>query len=363
MAFTPDNKLLIVPGPSNNPGKTLAVCDVATGKELRRIESPQAITSLAISPDGRTLAAENADQTISLWEIASGKRRGQLGKPAAELSQPNGQRMTVAIADIDGRFNGFSEPAGPVGLAFSNDGRALASGSSDQSVRLWDVNTGKEIGRFKGHQGRTQTVAFAPDGRRLASGATDTTILLWVTITPTKELAKEQAVELPHGEMQTLWSDLAAEDATKAFQGVLKLSAVPRQAVSFLGARLKPAERIDPRKIDGWVADLESEKYSVRQDAIASLLKTGEQALPALRQVLGATPRLETRKRVEELVLKLTDGNLSAEQLQLVRSIEVLERIGSEEARRILRTLAQGAPATLPTREAETALKRLAESH
>jgi WD40 repeat protein/beta-lactamase regulating signal transducer with metallopeptidase domain len=357
LAFTPDNKLLVVPG----PGKTLLVFDVATGKELRRIQSQQSITSLAISPDGRTLAAEDADQTISLWEIASGKLRGRLGNAATEQPQLNGPRVRVAIANVDGRFGGFNEPAGPVGLAFSNDGRVLAARNSDQSVRILDVNTGKEIGRLKGHQGSTQTVAFAPDDRSLASGATDTTILLWDTTAPMKALAKEQTVELSYGEMETRWSDLAGDDAAKAFQSVLKLSAVPRQAASFLGARLKPAARIDPRKIDGWVADLESEKYSVRQDASASLLKTGEQALPALRQVLGAGPRLETRKRVEELVLKLTDGNLSTEQLQLVRSIEVLERIGSEEARRILRTLAQGAPATLPTREAEAALKRLAE--
>jgi WD40 repeat protein/beta-lactamase regulating signal transducer with metallopeptidase domain len=360
MAFTPDNKLLVVPGPGDNAGKTLLIIDAATGKELRRITSPQAVTSLAISPDGRALATENADKTVSLWEIASGKMRGRLGQPSAEQPRSSGQGMyTSVVFEADGLIGSFNEPAGPVGLAFSNDCRALAVRGSDQSVRLWDVNSGKEIGRYKGHQGRTQTVAFAPDGRTLASGATDTTILLWDAANSMKELSKEQTVELKEVEMETVWRDLAGEDATKAFQRVRQLSLTPRQAVPFLGSRLKPTERMDPRKIDGWIADLESEKFSVRQSASANLLKTGEQALPAFRKVLAASPRLETRKRIEELVQKLTSGTLTAEQFRLVRSIEALERIGSEEARRILRSLAQGAPETLPTREAEAALKRL----
>ncbi len=98
----------------------------------------------------------------------------------------------------------------------------------------------------------------------------------------------------------------------------------------------------------------------VRQEAAANLLKIGEQAVPALRKVLASSPALETRKRVEDLVEKLTGGTLTAEQLRLIRAVEALERIGTPEARQVLRTLAQGAPAALPTREAEAALKRLA---
>jgi hypothetical protein len=255
---------------------------------------------------------------------------------------------------------GFTDPAGPVGLAFSPDGRALAARGADLSVHVWDVTAGKEIGQLKGHSGRIETVTFAPDGKTLASGATDTTILLWDTAGLVKELAKAQAVELSAAEVETLWGDLAGDDAAKALSGVLKLTAAPRQSVLFLSERLKPAARIDPRKMDGWIGELESEKYAVRQEAAANLLKSGEQAVPTLRKVLASSPPLETRKRVEELLEKLTGGTLTAEQLRLIRAVEALEWIGTPEARQVLRTLAQGAPGALPTREAEAALNRLA---
>src|SRR5207248_885379 len=115
-----------------------------------------------------------------------------------------------------------------------------------------------------------------------------------------------QTVELPAAEVEKLWRDLAGEDATKARQGVHKLAASPRQAVPFLGERLEPAARVDPRKISGWIADLDSDKFAVRQEATDSLLKVGEQALPALRKALAAAPPLETRKRLEGLVDRLT---------------------------------------------------------
>jgi WD40 repeat protein/beta-lactamase regulating signal transducer with metallopeptidase domain len=361
LAFSPDGKLLATPGPDGrNSVKTLVLVDVAAGKVLRKIELPQSITSLAFSPDGRTLATENADRTINLWEVASGKKRASLGKTLAQQPQQNGRRM-VARLDIDGLAGRFNEPAGPVGLAFSPDGRALAARGPDLSVHVWDVTAGKEVGQLKGHEGRIETVAFAPDGKTLASGATDTTILLWDAASSLKELAKAETVELPAAEMETLWSDLSGEDAAKALQSVLQLTAASRQSVPLLRERLKPAARVDPRKIDGWIGELESEKYAVRKTAADNLIRVGEQAVPALRKVLASSPPLETRKRIEELLEKLTGGTLTAEQLRLVRAVEVLERIGTPEARQVLRTLAQGAPGTLPTREAEAALGRLTE--
>ena len=127
----------------------------------------------------------------------------------------------------------------------------------------------------------------------------------------------------------------------------------------FLNERLKPALAVEPRKIAGWITDLESTKLSVRQEAIANLVKTGEQAVPALQKVLTAPPDLETRKRVEDLLDRLTGGTLTTDQLRLVRAVESLERMGTPQARNVLRKLAGGAHGALPTREAEAALARL----
>lgn len=363
LAFSPDGKLIVAPGPGGRrPGNALLVFDVASGKELRKIELSQSITSMAFSPDGRTLATENADRTITLWEIASGKKRVALGNPASKQPRQTNATIVTAVFDNDGADFGSNEPAGPIGLAFSPDGRALAVRGADRSIRVWDVSAGKEVGRFKGHSGRIETVAFAPDGQTLASGASDTTLLIWDAASPLKELAKAQPVELPVTDLENAWSDLAGDDAAKALRHVLKMTAAPRQTVAFLSERLKPAARIDPKKIAGWIADMESDKFRVRQGATANLLKIGEQAVPALRKVLTSTPTLETRKRVEDMLEKLTGGTLNAELLRVVRAVEVLERIGTPAALKILRTLAQGAPGTLPTREAESALHRLEQT-
>jgi WD40 repeat protein len=363
LAFSPDGKLLASSGaPAVLPGtrstrNTTDLYDVATGKLLRKIEPPQPVVSFAFSPDGRVLATEHTDQSLTLWEVASGKERAHLGRVAAN---PVSAASMAGFAVAADRRIAAAEPAGPTTLAFSPDGRALVARGPDNAARVWDVTAGKEVGRLQGHEGRVETVAFAPDGRAVATGSADTTALVWDAAALLKDLPAPELAALPDGAAETLWGDLAGADAGKAVQGVLKLAAAPEQAVPFLGERLAPAAAVDPQKVAGWIADLESQRYAVRQQAAASLVIAGEQVVPALRAVLASQPTIETRKRAEDLLDKLTGDTLTAEQLRLVRAVETLERMGTPEARRLLRTLAGGAPGALATQQAEAALARMA---
>jgi WD40 repeat protein len=90
----------------------------------------------------------------------------------------NGAKRETAHDNIAEIFASFGIPSSVASVAFAPDDRTPASGSDDNTVRLWDVASGKELRRFEGHDDAVRSVAFAPDGRTLASGTSDNTICL-----------------------------------------------------------------------------------------------------------------------------------------------------------------------------------------
>jgi hypothetical protein len=147
-------------------------------------------------------------------------------------------------------------------------------------------------------------------------------------------------------------------DAAAAYALMRGLIAAPRESVAALDRRLQAAPPIDGTVIDRLIADLDSGRFEVRERASQRLGELGEITREALTKARSGKPSAEARARIKEL-LDALDSPADGERLQLLRAVEVLEAIGTPEARRVLKRLAGGEPKAMLTREAKAALERL----
>jgi WD40 repeat protein len=332
--FSPDGKIL-AGAAMRDRTRSVRLWDVNTKKELRRLTGQTGVLhALAFSPDGRTLAGSSDDRRIILWEVATGNQRGSM--------------------------TGHTSPV--LALAFSPDGRTFASGSGeffnseDSSVRLWDLASGNQRRRLVGHQGGVTSVCYTPDSQRLFSSSRDTTLLVWdVREAP----ARVAGTPLSVAEIASHWDSLGGQDAQKAYRAIWALSRTPRQFLSFLQGQLEPVAPADAKKTGELIAELNSDRFATRQAATRELLRLGDLAEAALREALQKQPSAEARRRIETILHESSDVANQPGRLQALRAIEVLEKIGSVEARKVLRWLAEGAPDCLVTREARSTLVRL----
>src|SRR5262249_36855731 len=150
-----------------------------------------AVWGVAWSPDGTRLASASMDQTVRVWTggAPSGKSNTDTisattlaqGKPKLptpkESDRPVGQEPAAHVVTRIRRLRGHTEWVTSVSL--SPDGKRALSGSHDRTVRLWDVETGKEVRQLTGHTDVVWAVAFSPDGRRAVSGGQDRTVRIW----------------------------------------------------------------------------------------------------------------------------------------------------------------------------------------
>jgi WD40 repeat protein len=166
-AFSADGKLLAT---RDGTGNSVHLWDAATGKELRNLQDPRwwVLGCLALSADGKMVAAGVGEHRIAVWDCGTGR----------------------LLHHLDGGEKGLDFP---VHIAFSPDGRLLASGGLEQTIYLWDMKTGKEQRRFTGqpsprpnekrelnpYPGLVCAVAFSPEGRLLASSALKSPVRLW----------------------------------------------------------------------------------------------------------------------------------------------------------------------------------------
>jgi WD40 repeat protein len=351
----------------------------AGGPETARLKGvspfgPNPIASVVLSADGKTLAMRRCfpevqgGPNVGLWDVASGRALHGVGGGSAGAVALSPDGRTAATAE-DGAVRLWDAATGAelyplrqegiLHLCYSPDGKMLATASpKDPAIRLWETATGAERLRLPGHAEGTMVLAFAPDGPTLISGGTDATALVWDLAPPGWEKGAPAGVPRPD-DLDRLWSDLADADADRAYRAAWALGAA-RGAVDFLKGRLKPDAGDLATKTRRLIADLDGDDLETRQAASRGLAELGAAALPAVADALADKPSPEQRRREQEFLesLRQKPPRLPAEELQALRALEVLERVGTPEARRLVETLAGGGEARV-TREAREALARL----
>jgi hypothetical protein len=313
-------------------GDRLVIEDIST-KSLLAILPKNVGDPQSFSLDGRLLAA-----------VALQPKKDQPGrydvKGLSLIETVSGQE--VARLEI----RGFDS------VAFTPDSRAVIV-ADKHKLSVWDTATGERLHqmewpdnvRDERGQARLSSLVALPGGR-VATGMSEGDILVW-DLAPSTWPVHRAVRELSHDQFDTLWSDLA-RDARTAYRAVSLLAAAPAWSVPLLGAHLHPVT-VDSERSDKLVADLDNDSFETREQATRELTRLRYRVEPMLRRALENKPSLEMRRRLEAILAEPKQP--SSADLQMLRAIAVLERVGTPEARRIL--------GKLDDREAQAALQRL----
>jgi hypothetical protein len=310
------------------------VWDANTGAELAKLEDENNhVAGVLFSPDGATLASVGTrGRDINLWETATWRLRRRL----KFVRQP------------------WESPG-----AFSPDGWRLLGGAGT-GVTVWDLATGERAGSLTGgHRSRVCGIGYFPGGNRVATASLDGTAFVWDAGAYAHVPAPAPAEPLNASQLEQLWADLAVEDAAKSYEAIWALAAAPAQAVPLIVQRVQPDEPVNENQVRQWVRELDDENFRVRERATKELGRLGDAAEPFLRQAVADHPSVEVAQRVEVLLNSIAAPTLDADSLRAVRSLEVLERIGTPEARALLEKLGAGVTPSKVKRRAQAAAARL----
>jgi len=369
LAFTPDGATLISAGQD----ESIILWDARTGQMTQRLmHHRRGVRCLAVTRDGKTFASGGEDRTIYLWDLPGCQEQRFFRRPGWVFALAfSGDGRSMASGGLDQTVHlhkleansGYDNMGGyerPVrSLVLSRDGKAVAAGNEDGRIRLWEVISRKVRREFAGHAGGVRAIALFPNETRLLSGGEDGKILVWELAGAA--VAKPRAALQPAAqekEWQSAWHALGG-GAEESYHAMEQFRADPDSWLKFLDARLEPLFTMKQR-LTALLLELESEKFNVRQRVSEEMEKLGELTIPFLEEKLQEQLTLETKRRIERVITRVTPTDPEAPSmfLRLWRTIEILEALATPSARATLLRMSRETPDARIRREAEAALAR-----
>ena len=337
----------------------IANYDMATGGPLG--EFPEVRIPLAISPDGKQLAAirrQDAEKIV-LFATETGKEIAELpgltSDPAVSRFSPDGKLLAIAgrreefvkVWDIAQRkvvmtLNNAEateeqQRYDVADIAFTRDNRFVATGCWDAGVRVFELASGEQIAKLAGHEDKVVAVEFSQDGRLLASGSAgrrDASAVIWKT-DDCIAASEYAADEIDETILESAWTQLSLEDPAEAYGAVGTLLADPHKGLAFVKEKFGDTLKTAPvDKIEKLIEQLDSDDFGERETATEELIRLRLVAETLLRKKLEEDLKPEVKFRINKILETETPpSKLTAEQWrQMRRLIYALELLASPDA-------------------------------
>lgn len=173
LAFHPAGKMLA----SSSMDQTVRLWDVASGQSYATLQGySNWLVEVAFSPDGGTLASSGSDGTVQLWTVSKNGDTDNTAQPTPQSSPLAEQQSAIGLQ----LGHTLRSPKQTIhSIDFSPDGVLLASGSNTSLVQIWNSSSGQRVQSLADHTDFVRVVRFGPDGQQLLSGGRDEVLRLW----------------------------------------------------------------------------------------------------------------------------------------------------------------------------------------
>jgi hypothetical protein len=312
------------------------------------------VYSLAFSPDSRLLAAGGKRES-RVWNVESRRMTSIIETGTVQVGQLGFTADGYSLVALAAPPPAESTPPGrPVSSRARATPAAQSAPAADKrNVGVWEIASGGLRYELAQHPPGLASAFLSRDCATLYTGCQDGTVYRW----DLQALLAEQERGAESLGVAGLWQELSSDDPAAAYRAINSLVQRKDEAVSHIASAVEPAGA-KQENVEQLIADLGSPLVSARREASQRLRSAGSIAWPKMQAALATNPAPAVRTRLE-MLLAARIGELTGEQVRSVRAVQVLERIGSQQAREALKRLADGLNGAPLTEAAEAALARL----